>query len=343
MNSIRKGFATAAALAAIAAGALPAYAQAPAADTVRMHEYPGNILNLITWVMAEKGFCEKEKIKCVGVTLASGPLAQQAAAAGSLDFIFTSADVMMQAVGRGNDLVIVAPQVATNVYVLVARSDLTLPNKAAGYPANVRDLKGMKIGVSARGSSTEMQIKALFAGSGMPADSATYIAVGAPNTAYAALVAKQIDAALTWDPVPSVCAATKACEMMVDLRKGQGSAELVAMNGTFVVWYARRDWVDKNNALVDAFGRASAAATGWVKDPKNYNDALEIARKRASLGDIPNKEQVLSEVVKITIDSYGTQFNRASIEAFHTLLMNNKVLDKPLNVQSLIYPKLLSR
>ena len=341
MNSLKKGFA-AAAIAAIAAAA-PAFAQSPGADTVRFHEYPGNILNLVTWVMTEKGFCDREKIKCVGVTLASGPLAQQAAAAGNLDFIFTSADVMMQAVGRGNDLMIVAPQVATNVYVLVARSDLALPNKAAGYPANVRDLKGMKIGVSARGSSTEMQIKALFAGSGMPADSATYIAVGSPNTAYAALAAKQIDAALTWDPIPSVCAATKACEMMVDLRKGQGSPELVAMNGTFVVWYARRDWVGKNGVLVDAFARASAAATNWVKDPKNYHEALEIARKRASLGERPNKDQVLNEVVKVTIDSYGTKFHIASIEAFHTLLMNNKVLDKPLNVPSLIYPKLLSR
>ena len=345
MNSVNKAFAVIglalAACATLSQAQAPAPAPAPAAGgVVRFHEYPGNILNLVTWIMVEKGFCEREGIKCQGVTLASGPLAQQAAAAGSLDIIFTSADVMMQAVGKGNDLVIIGPQITNNLYVLVTRADLGLPNKAAGYPANVRDLKGMKIGVSARGSSTEMQMKALFTGAGMPADSATFIAVGAPSTAYSALAAKQIDAALTWDPVPSICNATKACDTAVDMRKGQGPPDLLAMNGTFVVWYARREWVDKNGPLVDAFVRSTGAATAWVKDPKNFAEALEIAKKRVTLGDVPNKDQVLNEVVKVIIDLYGLGFKRSSIEAFHTFMLNNKVLDKPLNVDSLIYSKL---
>ncbi len=326
---------------ALAACATPLQAQAPAAGAViRFHEYPGNVVNIVSWVMVDKGFCEKERIKCQPVVLASGPLAQQAAASGSLDVIYSSADVMMQAVGKGNDLMIIGPQITSNLYVLVTRADLALPNKAAGYPANVRDLKGMKIGVSARGSATEMQMKALFAGAGLPADSATFIAVGSPNTAYAALAAKQIDAALTWDPVPSICNATKACDVAVDLRKGQGPAELQAMNGTFVVWYARREFVEKNGPLVDAFVRSTAAATAWLKDPKNFAEVLEISKKRLSLGDVPNKEQVVNEVVKVMIDQYGSGFKRSSIEAFHTFLMNNKVLDKPLNVDSLIYSKL---
>ncbi len=315
-------------------------AQAQAGGTIRYHEYPGNILNLVTWAMVDKGFCEKERIKCQPVVLASGPLAQQAAASGSLDVIYTSADVMMQAVGKGNDLMIVGPQITNNLYVLVTRAELPLPNKAAGYPANVRDLKGLKIGVSARGSATELQMKALFTGAGLPGDSATYIAVGAPNTAYAALAAKQVDAALTWDPVPSICNATKACDVSVDLRKGQGPAELLSMNGTFVVWYARREFVEKNGPLVDAFVRSTAAATGWVKDPKNFAEALEIAKKRITLGDVPNKDEVLKEMVTGVIDLYGLGFKRSSIEAFHTFLLNAKVLDKPLNVDSLIYSKL---
>src|SRR5581483_6205481 len=121
--------------------------------------------------------------------------------------------VMMQAIAKGNDLIIVQPQITNNAYTLVTASGIE--QKGASYPDSVRHLQGKKVGVSARGSATELQTKALLAGAGLPPDSATFVAVGAPNTAYAALVARQIDAALSWDPIAALCQATKKCTVNV--------------------------------------------------------------------------------------------------------------------------------
>src|SRR5512135_762600 len=309
---------------------------------IRYHEYPGNIVNLVSWVMKEKGFCERQHLDCQPVTLASGPLAQQAAAAGSLDLVYSSADVMMQAIAKGNDLIIVQPQITNNVYSLVTAAHVAEPNKNKGYPAAMQDLKGLKIGVSARGSATELQARALFAGAGISPDSATYVAVGAPGTAYAALVAKQIDGALSWDPIDAICQATRACNVTVDMRKGEGPGNIKAMNGSFVNWYARREYVDKNEATVDAFRRASDEATAWLKDPKNFEAVLDVARQHIKLGDeIPNRDAVLHQIVKEMIDGYGTSFSRASIEGFNAFLLSNNMISKPLGVDSIVYKKLL--
>src|SRR5690606_982580 len=90
------------------------------ADTqvVRYQEYPGSILHLPNGVMREKGYCKQQGLDCQPVMLANGPLAQQAAAADSVDLIVSSMDVMLQAVAKGNDLMVVGPLVKNNIYSL---------------------------------------------------------------------------------------------------------------------------------------------------------------------------------------------------------------------------------
>lgn len=315
-------------------------AVAQSKPVVRYQEYPGSIIHIVNWVMVENNFCDKQGIKCEPVYLASGPLAQQAAAAGSVDLIFSSADVMMQAVAKGNDLQMLGSQIPNNVYSLSVRSDVPQPNRAAGYPKNMQDLKGLRIGVSARGSATEMYVKSLFAGAGLPPDSSTFVAVGAPPTAYASLAAKQVDAVLSWDPLPALCAATQVCNLVVDMRKGEGPAEIQAMNGGFVVWQARRAYVQKNEATIDAFLRAVAESVAWVKDPKNYPEVLAIAKKHFKAGDIPNRDQFIEQVVTDAIAASGTKFDRQVVKAFNDFLVKNKVIDKPLDANLVVYKKL---
>ncbi len=315
---------------------------AQAKPTVRFHEYPGSIIHIVNWAMIEKGFCDKHGIKCEPVSLASGPLAQQAAAAGSVDLIFSSADVMMQAVAKGNDLQMVGAQIPNNVYSLSVRSDLPQPNRAAGYPKNMEDLKGKRIGVSARGSATEMYVKSLFAGAGLPPESAVFVPVGAPATAFPALVAKQVDAVLSWDPVPALCAATGSCNVAVDLRKGEGPADIKAMNGGFVVWQARREYIEKNEATIDAFMRAVADGVAWVKDPQNYPAVLALANKHFKAGDVPNRDHFMEQVVKESIAQSGTEFNPRVVEGFNNFLVKHKMIDKPLDIKRIVYRKLLN-
>lgn len=304
---------------------------------VRYQEYPGSIIHLANWVMREKGICAKHGLRCEAVMLASGPLAQQAAAAGSVDLIVSSADVMMQAVSKGNDLQILGNMLTNNVYSLSAGKHVALPNRSKGYPANMQDVVGKRFGVSARGSATEMYVKTLLAGAGFSPTDATFIAVGSPPTAYAALVAGQVDAILSWDPVPALCEATGNCFVLVDLRKGQGPDVLKSMNGGFVVWQARREYVERNGKVIDAFLKAQDDAVAWLRDEKNRDATMKLVSANFKLGDIPNREQALNQIVDESIAQYGSKLNRSVVKGFNEFLLSNKLIDKPLDAGRLIY------
>lgn len=306
-------------------------------QVVRTQEYPGNLVHLVDWVMREKGFCARQLLDCQPVTLANGPLAQQAAAAGSVDIIVSSADVMMQAVAKGNDLMILGTDITNNIYSLSASREVAQTVAGKSYPENMKALVDKRIGVTARGSSTEMVTRALFAGAGLSADKVAFVAVGAPTTAYAALVAKQVDAVLSWDPVPALCAATNNCKTFVDMSRGEGPAEMKAMNGGFVVWQARREYVQKNGPVIDRFLRAHAEAVRWVQDQANFEEAKALASRSFKLGDLPRRDEVFDQMVRSAIASYGTTFDRKAVDGFNAFLLSNKLIDKPLSAATIVY------
>lgn len=305
--------------------------------TVRYQEYPGSMVHLSNWVMREKGFCTKHGLRCDVVLLANGPLAQQAVAADSVDIIMSSIDVMMQAVAKGNDLQILGAIGDRSPYSLSVSSKLQRPNAKLGYPGNMKDLVGKRIGVSGRGSATELTARSLLEGAGHSPSDATYIGVGAAPTAYAALMADQVDAILSWDPVPTLCEVSKKCEVMVDLRKGEGPPLLTALNRGFSVWQARRKYVENNGPTIDAFLKANIDAIEWLRDEKNFPEAMKIAAAHFKLGDVPDREHALKLITRESIDQYGTTVDRRVINAFNEFLIHFKVLDKPLDAGSLIY------
>lgn len=313
---------------------IPAYADT---QVVRYQEYPGSILHLANWVMREQGFCEKQGLDCQPINLANGPLAQQAAAAGSVDLIMSSMDVMLQAVAKGNDLMVVGPLVKNNVYSLSVGANVIQPNATKGYPGNMIDLADKRIGVTARGSATEMYVKTLMRGAGVPVDDVIFIGVGAPSSAYAALVANQVDAILSWDPIPAICNATETCVVAVDMRKGEGPDEVKAMNNGFLVWQARREYVEKNGPVIDKFMAAQQEAFNWLKDPENLEKIMALASTRFKLGDIPNRDAVNQQVVEEMIEQYDVTLNPEVVDGFNQFLLKSKLIVEPIDKTNLIY------
>jgi len=324
-------------VAAIALGSTHAIAEEQ--KVVQIHEYPGSIIHIVDWVMRDKGFCAKEGLDCQPVYLASAILAMQAAATEGVDIIISSLDVMMQAVDKGYDLKIIGPDLTNNVYSLSASAEVAETVAGKSYPENMKSLAGKRIGVVARGGSPEMIARALLAGADMQPDEAFFVAVGGPATAYAALAAKQVDAIVSWDPVPALCDATKSCVVFADLSQGEGPAGLQAMNGGYAAYYAPGEYVQENAATVDAFLRAHEQAVQWLQDPKNLNEVKEIASQRFKLGDVPNPEVVFDQLVRRTIQGYGSHFDRKAVDGFNDFLLANKLISEPLSVDRIVYDK----
>src|SRR5205823_13814031 len=93
--------------------------------------------------------------------------------------------------------------------------------KAATYKSPA-DLKGMKIGVTAPGSSTNMFVNVLLAKAKLPPDSVAIIGVGATAGAVAIMKRGEIDAISNLDPVISQLESDGAIVPVVAPRTARG-------------------------------------------------------------------------------------------------------------------------
>jgi ABC-type taurine transport system substrate-binding protein len=182
-------------------------------ETVRFQDYvgPGN---LMARVAIEKGLCEKAGIKCQLQVLASGPLGVQALMSKSIEAGFFTNVVMVGPVSQGAKMKMVVGAATSNPAILIAGNHATFPNASRPWPQFMVDLKGKKVGVPARGSLMEFILAWMLTKSGMKTDDVTIVAVGGPDTAYGALVSKQVDALMMFDPAGSMCAVLSTCKVI---------------------------------------------------------------------------------------------------------------------------------
>jgi len=131
--------------------------------------------------------------------------------------------------------------------------------KAAQYKSP-KDLKGMKIGVTAPGSSTNMFVNILLAKDGLKPDDVSIIGVGATAGAVAIMKRGEIDAMSNLDPVISMLETTGDMVAVVDTRTAKGMQEVYS--GAFAAGciYVPVDFTKKYpntaQAVVNAMMRA---------------------------------------------------------------------------------------
>jgi NitT/TauT family transport system substrate-binding protein len=322
----------------VPAGRVRAQSAGSSTDQVlRIHEYPGAIPTLQEWVAIDRGFCAAQKLQCELVTLPSGPLGLQALAAGSLDVSFASTDIAMLAREHGNDVRLIVGHSPNNIMTLSIRSDIPTPHLGAGYPAVMKDFKDLRVGVTGRGAATELQTVALLTGAGINPDSVSFVAVGAPTTAYAALLAKQIDASLMFEPFATLCTAQKTCVTALDLVNGAGPPDVTALNGAYETYWARADFIAKHPAAIQGFIHAISDSIAWIQDPANFDDVVATAKRHMSLGEGPGSDALLVQLVRKQIPTYGPKINRQSVAAWSNFLVTYKLLDKPAETKTFVY------
>jgi NitT/TauT family transport system substrate-binding protein len=128
--------------------------------------------------------------------------------------------------------------------------------KAAGYKS-AADLKGMKIGVTAPGSSTNFFIWYLMSKAGLKPADASYIGVGIGPSAIAAIKKGELDALSNLDPVITKLEQDGDIKIIADSRSEEGTRAIFGGSNPAAVLYTRQDFIEKNpntaQALVNAF------------------------------------------------------------------------------------------
>jgi len=128
--------------------------------------------------------------------------------------------------------------------------------KAAGYKS-AADLKGMKIGVTAPGSSTNFFVMYLMSKAGLKPADASYIGVGIGPSAVAAIKKGELDALSNLDPVMTKLEQDGDIKIIADSRTEEGTRAIFGGSNPAAVLYSRQDFIEKNpntaQALVNAF------------------------------------------------------------------------------------------
>ena len=177
--------------------------------------------------------------------------------------------------------------------------------RAAAYKS-AADLKGMKIGVSAPGSSTNFFVMYLMAKAGLKPADAAYIGVGIGPSVIAAIKRGDIDAVSNLDPMMTKLEMDGDIKVVADTRTEEGTRAIFGGSNPAAVLYARQDFISRNpnttQALVNAFYKTlkwleratpeQVAATVpeeyWLGDKALYMAAVKASKPAYSLdGVIP--------------------------------------------------------
>lgn len=201
----------------------------------------------------------------------------------------------------------------------------------------MKSFKGKRIGVTQRGSGAEFQVIDMLADVGLTANDVTFVAVGAPDTAFPALTRGQVDLIMTFSPTDGMCEVLKACRVVVDPRKGEGPASLLATRGGSGTMAVRADWASSNAPTIAAIRQALEQAEKFALEPGNFDRVLEILR--ASFGlQLPNADQIAEATLRNSIGNFRARGSVEAIQAVADAMTQNKLLPGKVDMAPAVLP-----
>src|SRR5436309_14813893 len=130
---------------------------------------------------------------------------------------------------------------------------------------SLADLKGLKIGVSAPGSSTHMIVNHLLGKAGLTSNDVSIIGVGTSGAAVAAIEKGEIDAIINSDPVMTKLETDKVITIIAETRTRKGTEDLFGGPYPEAGLYATVDFIAKNPNTIQALTNAIVRAEIWLQ------------------------------------------------------------------------------
>ncbi|MEI7969752.1 MAG: ABC transporter substrate-binding protein [Betaproteobacteria bacterium] len=136
--------------------------------------------------------------------------------------------------------------------------------RAAGY-SWPKDLKGLRIGVSAPGSSTHMFVNHLLASVGLTPDDVSIIGVGTGAGAVAAVRGGQIDALSSVEPVISLLEKSGDIRVVHETITDEGTRKVFGGTLPAASLYAKADFLRANPNTAQALANAMVRTLLWLR------------------------------------------------------------------------------
>lgn len=219
-----------------------------------------NALYYLPLTIAERlGYFEDEGLRVRISDFAGGSTALRAVVGGSADVVSGAYEHTISLQGKKQHF---------QAFVLQGRLpavSLGVAKARAGSFRSFADLKGMKVGVSAPGSSTHNLVKRLLTREGLaPGRDVAIIGVGTGASAIAALTSGRIDAISNVEPVMTRLEVDGAVTIVADTRTLAGTKAIWGAELPAASLYAPVEFVRGHPNTIQALANAIVRADQWI-------------------------------------------------------------------------------
>jgi NitT/TauT family transport system substrate-binding protein len=242
---------------------------------------------------------------------AGGAKSLQALIGGSADVVTGSFDHTIQMQSKNQSIVALVQMGRFPGFALALRKD-----KAAAY-TGPKDLKGMKIGVTAPGSSTHFMVLYMMAQAGLKPDDASFIGTGSGGTVVAAVQHGEVDGISNADPMITKLDSEGLIKIVADTRTLEGTTKVYGGPYPAAVLYAPTSFVEKNPNTAQALVTALVRGLKWVQ-AHNAEEISKMMPEEYALGD----KALFIKSIQANHDAYSPdgKFTREAAETAYKVL-----------------------
>lgn len=238
-----------------------AIAQAPVpTETVRIAAGGRAQVNFIPLTLADRlGYFKAEGLNVEVFDYQAGSRSVEALVAGNVDLVTGAYEHTLLMQHRG---------VHIQALVLLARTYgfvIALSKEQAAKYRSPRDMKGLRIGVSAPGSTTALALEVFLRKAGMTLDDVSVIAVGQSAAAVAAMKYGKIDGIVNPDPVSTKLLNDGDAVAILDSRTEQGAKDLHDGYLASSAVLTTPEFIARRPAVAQAFTNAMVRTLVWLR------------------------------------------------------------------------------
>jgi len=143
---------------------------------------------------------------------------------------------------------------------------VAISSKLAAKYKGPKDLKGLKVGVSAPGSSTNMVVNYLLAKGGLKPTDVSIIGIGAGANVISAVDQGRVDVISQTDPAVTILEKDGKVVVIAETRTPEGTEKLFGGPMPAASFYAPIEFVQKNPHTVQALTNAMVRALIWMQE-----------------------------------------------------------------------------
>ncbi|WP_423957893.1 ABC transporter substrate-binding protein [Bradyrhizobium sp.] len=255
------------------------------------------------------GYFKEAGVDIEIVDVAGGARALEALVGGSAEVTAGAFDHTIQMQAKNQEIVGIVLFGRHPTFALAVRSE-----KASAY-RDARDLKGMKVGVTALGSQTQFMIEYLAIRAGLAPSEISFVSVGGGAGAIAAIRHGAVDAVVTGEPALTTLVSAGDVKIVADTRTSAGTIGLFGGLYPSGTMYARADFIARNPQTIQAFANAMVRALIWIDQAtaENIADVLPAewagSDRELFLASIRGTRDMFSPDGKFSLDEAEVAFH----------------------------------